>query len=442
MSAPAQNLALQDGRSTASSISGVVGVVPAPRGRLIRRSLGTVKNAIIARRYRITDTLGAGGMGSVYEAVDLQTGVEVALKALQPGAYDPIRLKRLRREARTMTAVRSSHVCKVHYLGVEGGTPFIVMERLRGETLRTCLRAGGPLPVAEAVAITCQLLDALTATHEAGIIHRDVKPSNVFLTAKNGEMPHVTLIDFGLAKVARSSEDESRSVDDDLTSAEMISGTLHFLAPEQLLSAHDLDERVDVYAAGVTLFEMLTGHRAFTGNYSDVVRAIVFNEPPRVTASRPELPAVFDDVLAMAMAKSRDRRFASAAAFKRALLSAVEACGDHWSAESGVFAKVPASGMVGGAGEIHTSTNTAATQSGAELEPHEFTMVDAELPTLRPPPVVGLELGEIDAAPANSDHDDPPTMRGQRSPTSGLMVAESWSSEALKWLPPSGLDHG
>jgi serine/threonine-protein kinase len=338
-------------------------------------------------------------MGSVYEAVDLQTGQVVAIKALQPGAYDPTRLKRLRREAKTMTAVHSAHVCRVHHLGVEGGNPFIVMERLHGETLRTRLSEDGPLPVGEAVAIASQLLDALTATHEAGVIHRDVKPSNVFISANEGAAPIVKLIDFGLAKIARPSDapESERAVEGDLTAAEMVAGTLHFLAPEQLLSVHDLDERVDVYAAGVTLYEMLAGHRAFRGTYSEVIHDIVFSEPPRITAVRPSLPPVFDDIIAMAMAKARDRRFHSAQAFKRALLAAwAEYERTTPSFESGVCPTMEGD-------DVTAFPREARRPSYHEVE---YTMVDEELPTLRPPPMVQManeELGPVFAPRADED---------------------------------------
>jgi serine/threonine-protein kinase len=367
--------------------SGGLRVIPAPRGRLVRRSLSTMVGCVVARRYRITDTIGSGGMGSVYEAVDLQTGAQVALKALQPGAYDPIRFKRLRLEAKVMTAVHSEHVCRVHHLGVERGTPFIVMERLHGETLRSRLTEDGPLPVGEAVAIACQLLDALTATHEAGVIHRDVKPSNVFISElSSDEAPIVKLIDFGLAKVIRAHEapESERATGEELSSAEMVAGTLHFLAPEQLLSVADLDERVDVYAAGVTLFEMLAGHRAFRGTYSEVIHDIVFSEPPRVTASRPDLPQVFDEVLAMAMAKSRDRRFASAQAFKRALLAAWGECDHERPLQSGVC-------------PVISSENEHPTMSERPEQIHpEYTIVDEELPTLRPPPMLAFANASVD----------------------------------------------
>jgi serine/threonine-protein kinase len=385
--------------SSSSAMYTSSGVVPAPRGRLTRPCLSTMQGCVVARRYRITDTIGAGGMGSVYEAVDEQTGCEVALKALQPGAYDPIRLKRLRREARTMTAVRSEHVCKVHYLGVERGTPFIVMERLHGDTLRSRLREFGPLSLGEAVAVTCQLLDALTATHEAGVIHRDVKPSNVFL-AHVGETTTVKLIDFGLAKVMRTAEDGEKHADDDLTSHEMISGTLHFLAPEQLLAIGDLDERVDIYAAGVTLFEMLTGHRAFRGTYSEIIHEIVLGTIPSVRDSRPELPEMLDEVIRTAMAKSREQRYQSAEAFKTALLEAWNACDQDYAPESSI-------------NEMAESGVFAVTQT--EHESHEHTFVDHDLPTLRPPPGAGDECWDLGSGQFSndmgSDDDGRPTLR-------------------------------
>jgi serine/threonine protein kinase len=377
-----------------------------------------MRGQVIARRYRITDTIGAGGMGTVHEAIDLETGCEVALKALQPGAYDPVRLKRLRREAKAMTAVRSEHVCKVHYLGVERGTPFIVMERLRGETLRTRLTDDPSMPVGEAVQIFCQLLDALTATHDAGFIHRDVKPSNVFLTARpKSGAPCVKLIDFGLAKAMKSGgTSRDHALECELTSAEAVAGTLHFLAPEQLLSVGDLDERVDVYAAGVTLFEMLAGHRAYTGTYSEVIHDIVFSEPPKITTSRPDLPPVFDHVLGMAMAKSRERRFSSAAAFKRALMAAWDTwmqdapfqsgvcpmmpeVGDEIGLEPGTLRPSPPPRLVSGSWTPAPSSGSVVDLAElAEQARAEATILDEDLPTLRPPPP-GARIDAIPVPP-------------------------------------------
>ena len=302
---------------------------PATASRtIVRRAFGSMSGCVVAKRYRIVRAIGAGGMGTVFEAVDIQTGCLVALKALTRSSSNPNALKRLRREAETAVAVRSDYVCQVHYLGVEHGTPFIVMERLHGEPLRARLTALGALPLADAFAITCQLLDALAATHATGVIHRDVKPSNVFMTSERGERPRLKLIDFGLAKLLESNDDGSFARSAEITSPDNIPGTLHYLAPEQLLGT-PVDQRVDVYAAGLALYEMLSGERAYTGDTLDVlIRRIIFEAPPRVTGLRDDLPDAIDDVLAMALAKDPERRFLSAGAFRRALVAVCEQAPD------------------------------------------------------------------------------------------------------------------
>ena len=298
-------------------------VAPAPR-TLVRRSFGSMRGCVVAKRYRITRAIGAGGMGTIFEAIDLQTGCEVALKALTRVDGNVNALKRLRREAETAVAVRSDYVCQVHYLGVEEGTPFIVMERLHGEPLRARLSALGALSLDDAFAITCQLLDALAATHATGVIHRDVKPSNIFMTSARGKKPRLKLIDFGLAKVLHANDLGAVARTGHITSPDNIPGTLHYLAPEQLLGG-TIDQRVDVYAAGLALYEMLSGVRAYTGETLDgLVRRIIFEAPPGVTRLRDDLPAEIDDVLAMALAKDPQRRFLTAGAFRRALAAVCE----------------------------------------------------------------------------------------------------------------------
>ncbi len=297
-------------------------VVPPPRTRLPRKRIESFTGRVIAKRYRINSVIGAGGMGTVFAAIDLRTGAEVALKALgSVGSPDPIALKRLRREAETAISIQHNHVCHVHYLGVDHGTPFIVMERLHGTSLRDHLIAKGRLPIDVAVAIVSQLLEALAATHAAGVIHRDVKPGNVILlpSQRDDGLPNVKLIDFGLAKLFRPEDSDGNGP---ITGIDAVPGTLHRLAPEQLLGATDLDERVDVYAAGLVLFEMLAGERAFGGTcLQDVMHRIICEPHPPVSALRSDLPVGIDDVLTMALAKDRRRRFASATAFRRALES-------------------------------------------------------------------------------------------------------------------------
>lgn len=344
-------------------------VIAAPRQRLVRRSLEGRNGWVVSGRYRVNRALGTGGMGSVYEATDLETGLDVALKVLHSGAYDAARLKRFRREAASAMAVKSDHVCRVHYLGVDRGTPFIVMDRLQGETVHKRLVTDGPFSPGEAVAIMLQLLDALSATHAAGILHRDVKPGNVFLTSARGETPRVKLIDFGLAKPIRQQvvADPDQPGLAEITPSDGVPGTLHFLAPEQLLGAGGIDQRVDVYAAGLTFFELLTARRPYeAASREDVMRDILLADPPKVTTWRPELPTLFDDVIAMATAKSPERRFASAEAFKRAILAA-------WKLQ----AKAPIESGICPAMEDDDDSCVAIQVD-----------LDDECPTLRPPPCV------------------------------------------------------
>jgi serine/threonine-protein kinase len=202
--------------------------------------------------------------------------------------------------------------------------PFIVMERLHGEPLRARLSALGAFSLPDAFAITCQLLDALAATHATGVIHRDVKPSNVFMTSPRGQRPRLKLIDFGLAKLLQANDVHRTGRSGHITAPDNIPGTLHYLAPEQLLGA-PIDQRVDVYAAGLALYEMLSGVRAYSGDTLDsLVRRIVFEPPPAVCELRDDLPAEMDDILAMALAKDPSRRFLTAGAFRRALASVCE----------------------------------------------------------------------------------------------------------------------
>jgi serine/threonine protein kinase len=385
------------------------------KARLPRRSLDMMAGLVVAQRYRIGGALGVGGMGFVYEAEDLQTGMAVALKALPPGAPDPIRLRRLRREAAVGQAVRSDHVCRVHYLGVHAGTPFIVMERLHGHTLRNQLDNSGPVSFEEAAAIVFQLLDALTATHEMGVIHRDVKPSNVFLTPVALGIPRVKLIDFGLAKIVGNGELNNLGRVDDITSSECVVGTLQYVPPEALNGIGELDERGDVYAAGIILFEALTGERAYSGSYADIVHDIVLGDVPRVTNYRPNLPPTLDDVLRMAMAKARDRRFASARAFKRALLAVLE---QHIQKQSGVCPSME------GQGYGHANEQP-------RLSAHD-------IPTVRPPGYAPHDMRDTAEDLPNGGFDDEPTKRYSSASPLPLpgRVPGGLMTDGMKTIPP------
>jgi serine/threonine-protein kinase len=214
-------------------------------------------------RYELRRDLGRGAGGIVFEARHTFTGRRVALKVVAP---DVPRAKleelrgRLMREARALAAVHHPGVVEVLDGGVlDDGTPFVVMENLEGRTLEGLLTTRGKLSIHETVALTLQLADALEATHEAGVVHRDMKPSNVLITRDRDGRERVKLVDFGIAQIAGSKDEEK------LTGIGALIGTPAYMAPEQLLALEDVDLRADLYALGITMFECLTGNVPYIG---------------------------------------------------------------------------------------------------------------------------------------------------------------------------------
>lgn len=268
---------------------------------------------VIGDRYVLREMLGIGGMGAVVSAVDTRTGREVALKLLRNAGGRETRARRVRREAENARHIGGSYVPRVDEMFIDGSEPFIVMERLHGETLRERLRRDGALPFAEAISIISQLLDALEEVHQAGVVHRDVKPANVFIS--DGA---VKLIDFGLAARAGGGAPTDARVE-----SLNAFGTLDYLPPERLLEQHDIDHRGDIWAAGVTLYAALTGtHPFLRDEWRDQVQATLLDDPPPVSELRGDVPPAIDDVISRALAKEREWRYPSARAFGLALCSA------------------------------------------------------------------------------------------------------------------------
>ncbi|HVW28312.1 MAG TPA: protein kinase [Polyangiaceae bacterium] len=255
-------------------------------------------------RYRIEAELGAGGAGTVYRALHLERQVGVALKVLRPELASSAELRqRFAREAQALTALSHPNIVAVVDSGVASDTAYLVMELLEGETLSARLRRGA-LPVAEALAIMRQLLGALAFVHEQKLVHRDVKPANVFLQ-RDGAGIRVRLLDFGLAKFL-APEIGGPS----LTRAGQVFGTPSYMAPEQI-AGQTADPRTDVYAAGIVLFEMLAGRVPFQGEASDVLRRHIMEDLP-VEALPPDVPPGLVQLIKTAAAKTRPGRFADA----------------------------------------------------------------------------------------------------------------------------------
>jgi DNA-binding beta-propeller fold protein YncE len=248
--------------------------------------------------YRVDALIGRGGMGEVYRAYDKRLERNVALKILAPRyAEDAAFRQRLLRESRLAAGIDHPNVIPVYDAGEADGRLYLAMRFVDGIDLRALLRREGPLAPERALAIAAQIADALDAAHERGLVHRDVKPSNVLLDQQRGR-EHAYLADFGLMQ----------STSDRTVSEGQLMGTVDYVAPEQI-RGDDVDGRADVYALGCLLFETLTGSLPFEGA-SDV--AVVFahleQEPPRATERDPALRPAVDEVLARAMAKARDER--------------------------------------------------------------------------------------------------------------------------------------
>jgi len=265
--------------------------------------------------YRILETLGEGGMGVVYAAEDRRLQRKIALKVIRAGSDDPQAARRLTREARLAAQVSHPRICQVYELGEWQGHPFLTMELLAGEPLTKHI-ARGPLPVHDAVAMTVAVLEALAVLHGHGIIHRDLKPSNVFVTPTG-----VKLLDFGVARGIGPS-----GAADTVTQEGWFVGTPRYAAPEQITGAV-IDPRADLFAAGVLLFEMLTGRTPFAGTtIPDLLHAVLHAPAPVLTGS-PAVSAV-DRVLSRALAKAPADRQTSAEAFAAELRTILPLTGD------------------------------------------------------------------------------------------------------------------
>ncbi len=259
--------------------------------------------------YRIVEKIGAGGMGEVYRAHDLKLERPVAIKLLPSwAAGDPRAVERLVREAKLASSLNHPHIVTIYAIEEAGGVPFLVMELVEGETLRTRIRRGA-LDAPDLIAIGSQVADALGAAHQVGLIHRDIKSSNILMTVDG----RAKVADFGLAKrMPQPSADPDATVGMTLTAAGAVIGTAAYMSPEQT-RGEVLDPRTDVFSLGVVLYEAATGRLPFEGpTVLSVLHEIALVEPPAPSRIRSGLPRDLDRVLLRAMAKDKARRYARA----------------------------------------------------------------------------------------------------------------------------------
>ena len=269
----------------------------------------------IGDKYVITNHLGEGGMGIVFEALHVRLRQPVALKFLKPAALAfPESVTRFEREARATGQLRGPHVAHVLDVDVDSqGLPYIVMELLSGRDLDAEMQLRpGPFPVSEAVDYVVQACAGMAEAHALGIIHRDLKPSNLFL-AENEEEGTRTLkiLDFGISKMMQ--------VPSNVTSTCVSMGTPLYMSPEQVRSSKYVDQRTDVWSLGVMLYELLAGVPPFTGTATACIAAIIADDVPPLSALRSDLPAGLEAAVAKALQKDADLRYADVHAFAEAL---------------------------------------------------------------------------------------------------------------------------
>ena len=273
---------------------------------------------VVENKYRVVALCGRGGMGSVYEAQNVTIGKRVALKFIDAEtASNRDGVQRFLREAQAASAVESAHIVQVFDVGELDGRPFIVMELLRGETLGARMHRLGTLPPAEAVHIAVQVLRGLHRAHAHGIVHRDLKPENVFLVETDDDPLFAKLVDFGISKITRRSKDLDP---DTITQEGVVLGTPFYMAPEQAQGLPDLDERADLWSLGAILYECLAGQRPFAGDtYEQVIIAICTRDVADIRSVAPDTPKPLAAVIARALSRDRNERFATARAFLDAL---------------------------------------------------------------------------------------------------------------------------
>jgi serine/threonine-protein kinase len=270
---------------------------------------------VLDGKYRVDQVLGVGGMGIVVAATHLQLGTRVALKfMLAEGLKLPGLVERFSREARAAVRLKSDHVARVLDVGtLSSGSPYMVMEYLEGSDLGSIVESRGPMPVDVAVDCVLQACDAVAEAHSLGIVHRDLKPRNLFLTQRNDGRALVKVLDFGISK-------DRTGADLGLTRTTEVIGSPNYMSPEQLRSTRAADERSDIWALGVILYELLTGRVPFVAESITQLTAMVLTEPPRPIAQlRPDLPRDLARAVERCLEKEPEKRFVSVAQLAAAL---------------------------------------------------------------------------------------------------------------------------
>ncbi|HEX8502431.1 MAG TPA: serine/threonine-protein kinase [Pyrinomonadaceae bacterium] len=343
-------------------------------GEVLKRAQGEDRlvGQVLAGKYRIDEKIDEGGMGCVYRATHVLMEKVVAVKVLHPAlAADDKIVQRFTREAKAASRISHPHAINVTDFGEsENGVVYLVMEYLRGRTLKDVVRSGGPMTLARASEIVRQVAGALEAAHHEGVVHRDLKSDNIMLEeATGGDWAKV--LDFGIAKIQQT-ERSVHETDPGLTAPNLIIGTPQYMSPEQCSQASDIDARSDIYSFGVIIYELLAGHVPFTGDSPTAIMMKHIQEPPpSILEERKDLPAEVGRVIARALAKRPEDRFQKASELAAAL--AATAAEPAPLAEAAAAAAVLDTERIGSP----TSPNEPARTTVVAAEDDEATVVGA-----------------------------------------------------------------
>ncbi len=353
---------------------------------------------VLDGKYRVERLLGEGGMGAVAKATHLLRRAPVALKFMSGAVLSlPGAVERFVNEGVAASQIDSDHVVKVFDVGrLPNGSPYLVMEYLEGLDLGQLLEREGPmLPAPRAVHFVVQALRALQTAHAAGIVHRDMKPSNIFVIVKDGEPDFVKLVDFGISKVRAAEEGQGAH----LTRTNSALGTPLYMSPEQARSPRDVDHRTDLYSVGAILYEMLAGRTPYTaesGEYTEILFKIFTTEPEPLGRLRPDVPEGLVAVVHRALQRDLDARFASAS-------DMAEALAPYADERSGqVLARLRTGRRSQTPGPLHSLTPLDEGSRATQGEATARTFASGGPPSLRPPATdvgVSREAGATHAAP-------------------------------------------
>jgi serine/threonine-protein kinase len=352
---------------------------------------------VIDGKYKLLRLLGDGGMGSVYEAEHLALGTHVAIKVLHPDLARRTGIaERFLQEARVSAQIRSQHVVQVTDVDrTPEGVAYLVMELLQGEPLSSVIKRERTLPVATACEYVSQILQALEAAHALGVIHRDLKPDNVFVTFQGGK-PVLKLIDFGIAKLKTAQAGQTRN----LTVAGMLMGTPEYMAPEQAYSADKVDVRADLYAVGVMFYEMLSGKPPAE---ADDPRVLILKvERGEVTPLVQAVPGIQPEIAGFAhraMAPRPELRFATATEMRLALEAIVSGKRAGTAKMPSIGAAAPPAPSAAAAAEPPAQEAKTGTVMGAPVEAALATTPNAAMGSGPPPPGIAASGGTVGAPP-------------------------------------------